>query len=142
VTAFGAATAIAIYALSILVFALRIAGAAVAAKRVGVAFLLTAVPLFVLIAFGLRESRAPLYFAQIGLMLAFLAVTFLFDYWPTLDFRGRRWIVIPYVMLFFAGTGGMLGVASHAGPGWTAGALAVFFPMAVLAFVQRRITGA
>jgi hypothetical protein len=44
-------------------------------------------------------------------------------------------------MLYFAGTGGMIGIAAQAGRGWTISAIILFFITAVLAFVQRAITG-
>ena len=50
-------------------------------------------------------------------------------------------MVITYVTLFFAGTGGMLGVAENAGRAWTIPAVILFLVMAVLAFVQRAVTG-
>jgi len=34
------------------------------------------------------------------------------------DFRSTRWTLVAYVVFFFAATGGMLGVASLAGPAW------------------------
>jgi hypothetical protein len=49
--------------------------------------------------------------------------------------------VISYVVLFFAGTGGMLGVARYAGRGWSISAIILFLIMAVLTFVQRAVTG-
>jgi hypothetical protein len=52
-------------------------------------------------------------------MLGFLAVEFILDYALMVAFRATRVAVISYVMLFFAGTGGLLGVASLAGRGWT-----------------------
>jgi hypothetical protein len=50
-------------------------------------------------------------------------------------------MVISYVMLFFAGSGGILGIATNAGRGWSLLTIALFLAMAVLAFVQRRVTG-
>jgi hypothetical protein len=44
-------------------------------------------------------------------------------------------------MVYFAGLGGMIGVASLAGRGWTIGAVVLFFVTAVLAFVSRWTTG-
>ena len=41
----------------------------------------------------------------------------------------------------FAATGGMIGVASLAGAGWAIAAVILFLIMAVLAFVQRAVTG-
>lgn len=50
-------------------------------------------------------------------------------------------MVISYVTLFFAGAGGMLGVAAYAGRGWSIASIVLFLIMAVLAFVQRKVTG-
>jgi hypothetical protein len=50
-------------------------------------------------------------------------------------------MVIHFIPLFFAGTGGMLGVAANAGCGWTISAVILFFITAILAFVQRAVTG-
>ena len=66
---------------------------------------------------------------------------FLLDYALKIEFRQTRWMVISYVVLYFAGTGGMLGVASNAGRGWTISAVILFLVTAVLAFVQRAATG-
>jgi len=86
-------------------------------------------------------ERPALYYIQIGCMLAWLLVEALLDYILKVDFRNVRWMVISYVVLFFAGTGGMLGVASNAGRGWSISAIVLFLIMAVLTFVQRAITG-
>ena len=73
-------------------------------------------------------------------MLAWLVLEALLDYILKVDFRNVRWMVISYVVLFFAGTGGLLGVASNAGRGWSASAIILFLIMAVLTFIQRAIT--
>ena len=74
-------------------------------------------------------------------MLSWLLVVALLDYILKINFRNIRWIVISYVVLFFAGTGGMLGLASNAGRGWSISAIILFLIMAVLTFVQRAVTG-
>jgi hypothetical protein len=74
-------------------------------------------------------------------MMAFLIVELMLDYVLKIEFRQIRWLVIPYVMLFFAATGGMIGVASQAGKAWTIAAVASFLIMAILSFVQRFVTG-
>ena len=66
---------------------------------------------------------------------------FLLDYALKIEFRQTRWMVISYVVLYFARTGGMLGVAANAGRGWTISAVILFLVTAVLAFVQRSVTG-
>lgn len=74
-------------------------------------------------------------------MLAWLAVEALLDYILQVDFRNVRWMLISYVVLFFAGAGGVLGVAANAGRGWAILAIVLFLVMAVLTFVQRAVTG-
>ncbi len=74
-------------------------------------------------------------------MIAFIIVEFLVDWFPKIEFRNNLLIVIPYVMLFFGATGGMIGVASLAGKRWAVVTITSFLIMAVLAFVQRQVTG-
>jgi len=50
-------------------------------------------------------------------------------------------MAISHVVLFFAGGGGMLGVAANAGRGWSIAAIILFLIMAGLAFVQRAVSG-
>ena len=44
-------------------------------------------------------------------------------------------------MFFFAATGGMIGVARQAGKAWSIATVIVFLVMAIMAFIQRGITG-
>jgi hypothetical protein len=74
-------------------------------------------------------------------MLVWLMVLFLVDYIFKYDFRQTQWMVISYVVLYFAGLGGMIGIAAEAGSGWTISAVILFFIAAILAFVQRVVTG-
>jgi len=137
----GAGTTYAIYTVCILVFALRLTGRPRAAHRVGAALFLTLPVLAWLFARGLTLDRAPLFFVQLSLFAAFLLVEFLLDFWPRVAFRADRRIVVPYVTLFFAGTGGMLGVAAHAGSAVVTSSAVLFLAMGVLAFIQRGKTG-
>ncbi len=86
-------------------------------------------------------GRPPLYYIQIGLMLAWLLLEALLDYILKIDFRRVRWMVIGYVTLFFAASGGMVGVAAYAGAVWVWTAGVLFLVMAALAFIQRSVTG-
>ncbi len=74
-------------------------------------------------------------------MLAWLIMLFLVDYVLKYDFRQTQWMVISFVVLAFAGMGGMIGIAVLAGRGWTTSAVILFLIVAVLAFVQRAVTG-
>lgn len=137
----GAIVAVTMSALCIVVFSSRLAGRPAIGLAVGWTQFVLVIPLVALLVLAPRLGRPWLYYVQVGLMLAFLAVEFLLDYALKVDFRGNLRAVIPYVMLFFAGTGGMVGVAALAGRGWTAAAGVMFLASAVLAFVQRFVTG-
>jgi hypothetical protein len=98
-------------------------------------------PLVYLIAMAPKFNRPFLYYLQVSTMLVWLIVLFLADYLFKLDFRQTQWIVISYVVIAFAGMGGMIGIAAHAGKGWTISAVILFLIMAVLGFIQRAVTG-
>lgn len=137
----GAITAIAFYVSAILVFTLRLLGKPQLEHWIGYFEFLLAIPLVYLLVQAPQLNRPALYFIQISCMLTWLIVEALLDYILKVDFRHVQWIVISYVMLFFAGAGGLLGVASNAGRGWKIAAIVLFLIMAVLTFVQRAITG-
>ncbi|MCX7767014.1 MAG: hypothetical protein N2246_09965 [Candidatus Sumerlaeia bacterium] len=50
-------------------------------------------------------------------------------------------MVIFYTILFFAAGGGLIGVASYGGKGWTLISIILFIITGVLAFLQRGLTG-
>jgi hypothetical protein len=137
----GAGLAVFIYITCILVFAFRLAGKPEWGHRTGYMQILAILPLVFLLLHNPRSAQPWLYALQVSLMICFLIVEMLLDYTLHVDFRSQQQAVIAYIMLFFAGTGGMLGVAALAGQVWTAVATALFLIMAVLAFVQRRVTG-
>jgi len=137
----GAIVAVAIYISAILVFIFRLLGKPQVGLWIGYFEFLLAIPLIILLLKAPQLERPALYYLQIGCMLAWLVVEVLLDYILKIDFRNVRWMVIGYVVLFFAGTGGMLGVARNAGRGWSILGIILFLIMAILAFVQRAITG-
>ncbi len=108
---------------------------------IGIVILLSIIPLFYLLYSATSLNRARIYYIWIGLMIVFIIVEFLLDWFPKIEFRNNLSIVIPYVMLFFGATGGMIGVASLAGNKWAVTTTISFLIMAVLAFVQRNVTG-
>lgn len=137
----GAVVAIAFYSSAILVFGFRLLGKPQYGHWLGYFEFLLAIPLVWLLFKAPQLQRPALYYIQIGCLLAWLAVEALLDYILKIEFRNVRWMVIGYVMLFFAGAGGLLGVAANAGRGWSIAAIILFLLMAVLAFVQRAVTG-
>jgi hypothetical protein len=137
----GAILAITIYTIIILIFVSRLFKRSHIEYALGLILLLTIIPLFYLLIKAPFLERPPLYTIQIILMLVFLIIEALLDYILKINFREVRWMVITYVVLFFGATGGMIGVASHAGKGWTLASIILFLVMACLSFIQRAITG-
>jgi hypothetical protein len=129
-----------ILVLSITMFFARLIGKPELGRRLGVALLLTALPLCYLIVQSLRHQRPPLYYISIGLMLVWLVVALVVDYVLKLEFRQNRRLVGAYVGLFFAGTGGLIGLASLAGTLWVVSSAVLFSILAVLAYLQRTKT--
>jgi len=137
----GAVAAHIIYVSSIAVFLSRLFGRFRPGSWMGVPTLLMVFPLGYLLWTAPRLERPTLYYVQVGLMLLWIVMLFLLDYVLKIEFRQSRPVVIVFVMFYFAGLGGMIGVAALAGRGWMLSAVALFFLTAVLAFVQRAVTG-
>ena len=108
---------------------------------VGTPLLLMVFPLGYLLWKAPQMERPPLYFIQVALMLVWIVTLLLLDYVLKFDFRQTQWMVISYVVFYFAALGGMIGVSANAGRGWTISAVILFFITAILAFVQRGVTG-
>jgi hypothetical protein len=130
-----------IFISSIVTFSSRILFKLQPGHWIGIPILLMVFPLGYLLLKAPDLKRPPLYYIQIGLMLLWLLLLFMVDYVFKVDFRQTQWMVISYVVLYFAGMGGMIGVAARAGRGWTISAIILFLIAGVLAFVQRAITG-
>jgi len=137
----GAIVAVAFYVSAIFVFIFRLLGKPQYGLWIGYFEFLLAIPMLFLLLKAPQLERPVLYYSQIGCMLTWLVVEALLDYILKVDFRNIRWIMISYVVLFFAGTGGLLGVAANAGRGWSISAVILFLIMALLTFVQRAVTG-
>jgi hypothetical protein len=136
----GAVGALVIYSSSILTFTARLLGRPGLGRVFGYPLLVTGPLLIYLLIDAPRLHRGALYYVQAGLMLSWIVVVLVLDYILKVDFRRKRWAVIAFVVHYFAGTGGMLGLASTMGPGWTVAAVVLFLVAGVLAFVQRRVT--
>jgi hypothetical protein len=137
----GAIVAHVILVMSIVTFSARLLFHNAPGHWIGIPILLMAFPLGYLLMRAPGLHRPVLYYVQILVMLAWLIVLFLVDYVLKYNFRQTQWMVISYVVLYFAGIGGMIGVAAQAGRGWAISATILFFVAAVLAFVQRAVTG-
>ena len=127
--------------LIIAVFVLRIFGLLEIGRLIGFTSSLILIPLVYLFVVGLRIRRRRIYFVWLSLMSLFALFELVVDQILAIDIRSDQWIVVPYVMFFFAANGGMIGVASQAGKRWSIFTTVVFLIMAALAFVQRGVTG-
>lgn len=137
----GAMTAVAYNVLIIGLFLARLGAMPRLEYVLGAIGIASVVPLTWLLWNAPASGRPTIYYVWIGLMILFQIVELLLDYVYGIEFRSVRWMAIAYVMLFFGATGGMLGLASLAGRGWAIAATSTWLVMAVLAFVQRAITG-
>ena len=137
----GAITAHIIYISSITTFLARILLGAGPGYWIGIPTLLMAFPLVYLLAKAPGDNQPALYYIQAGLMLSWIILLFFLDYIFKIEFRQTQWMVISFVVWYFAGMGGMIGVASKAGKGWMISAVILFFIAGILAFVQRAVTG-
>ena len=137
----GAVVAHIIFISSIITFVGRLISGIEIGHWIGIPILLMAFPLVYLLVRAQQFDRPIIYYIQIGVMLFWLVVLFLVDYIFKFDFRQTQWMVISYVVLYFAGMGGLIGIANLAGRGWTISAVILFFIAGILAFVQRAVTG-
>jgi len=138
---FGAILANIINITAISIFVARLLKEPDIGHWIGIIIQVSIIPLFYLLYSAKSLNRPRMYYIWIGLMITFIIVEFLVDWYPKTEFRNNLMIVIPYVMLFFGATGGMIGLASLAGKRWTVITVISFLTMFVLAFVQRQITG-
>lgn len=138
---FGAIVANVINISTISIFIARLLGKPDTGHWIGIFVQLSIIPLSYLLYSAKPLKRPKIYCIWISLMIVFIIVEFLLDWYPKVDFRDNLAIIIPYIMLFFGATGGMIGVASLAGKRWTMITTTTFLIMAVLAFVQRQVTG-
>ncbi len=137
----GAITANVYMLLIIAMFAARILGWLEIGRWVGIASSFVLIPLIYLFIVGFKTDRNIIYIVWLTLMILFALFELIVDDILRVDFRSVQRVVVPYVMFFFAATGGMIGVAAQAGKPWSIVTSVVFLIMAVLAFVQRGITG-
>jgi len=137
----GALTAVVFMASAILVFISRLVKRPQIEHWLGWLEILLLLPLLYLLIKATQEARPWLFYVQVICAMLWLVVELVLDFILKLDFRHTQWMVITYVVLFFAAAGGFLGIASNAGTGWKIAAIVLFLVMAVLTFVQRAVTG-
>ena len=86
-------------------------------------------------------KRTILYNVQLILMMSFIVLELLLDYILKIDFRQNINIVIPYVILFYASLGGMIGIASQGGNQWSIVTVITFLLMTVFSLFMHFKTG-
>lgn len=125
-----------------LLFVFRIAGLQKVESVLGIVLIAGIIPLVFLLFKANDSNRSTLYYIQIVLMISFLVLELFFDYIFHLEFRKNiTWVTVIYLVLYYSGTGGMVGIASLAGRLWIYIAAGLFFIMTGLSFLQRYITG-
>lgn len=137
----GAIVTILFYLSAIFIFISRLAGKQHIGYWIGIFEFSLAIPMIFLLIKAPALSRPALYYIQISLMLCWLVMELCLDYLFKIDFRQIRWLLIMYVTFFFASAGGMIGIAAHAGKGCAITSIILFLIMAMLAFIQRILTG-
>jgi hypothetical protein len=137
----GGVISLLVLVLCILIFLFRLGGMSGVEQLLGIVFLATAIPIAYLLFSAGSLHRSRLYYIQIGAILTFILLELLLDYILKIEFRSVKWMTVLYVMFFFAGTGGLIGIASLAGKRWSATAIVLFLLMTLLAFWQRGKTG-
>jgi hypothetical protein len=137
----GALVSLVTLLLCILIFVFRLRGMAVTERWLGILFMAMAIPFSYLLITANSFERPAIYYIQLTAILLFILIELILDYIFKIDFRKVPWMTIGYVMFFFAGTGGLIGIASQAGKGWTMLAVVLFLLMTFLAFFQRAKTG-
>ena len=137
----GAVTAHVIFISSIVTFSSRMIFKISPGHWVGIPLILMFFPLGYLLIRSPGVDRPFLYYIQVCCMLLFITLLFLVDFVFKLDFRQTNWMVIGFVVLYFAAMGGMIGIASLAGRVWMRSSVILFLIAGTLAFVQRAVTG-
>ena len=127
--------------LCILIFVFRLSGLPAIEWWLGVMFLATTIPFTYLLIHARAHQRPTIFYVQVSAILLYILIELFLDYIFHIDFRNVRWMTVLYVTFFFAGTGGLIGIASLAGKRWSAVAIVLFLIMTFLAFWQRAKTG-
>ncbi len=107
----------------------------------GVLFILSIFPLLIMFIKSLEIKKTLIYYIQLLLMVSFIGLELFLDYIFKLDFRQNRCILIPYLILFYASLGGMIGIAGQSGKIWTLVTIITFLVMAAVSMIMHFKTG-
>lgn len=106
----------------------------------GIVFMLSIVPITYMLVSAMQSDRTVLYYVQLSLMIIFIVLEFFWDYLLKLDFRQNKNYVIPFLTLFYGSLGGMIGIASHSGRGWTIITVITFLMMTAVSLIMHKKT--
>lgn len=134
----GAGTAITFFSSAILVFTAKLEGWFQIYYWSAIAEFSLIIPLVFLVITASRQSRPILYYIQIELMLAWLVLELILNYILNIDIKQHGWAAVGYVLLFFAGSAGMISICFRAGKKWGIASVILFIAMCVLVFLQRK----
>ena len=137
----GSVTALYMMSMLISVFICRLARKNNAEYVPGILFMISAVPLLYLLYTAGRFQRPVIYSVQIICLLFFIGLELVLDYVLKIDFRKMSGLRAVYVIFFFAGTGGLIGIASHSGAFFTLTSVVLFWITAILSIYQHKKTG-
>ena len=96
----GASISVLIMAICSLIFISRLFRLQMVEYWLGIAFLLTAVPLIYLLYTVNRLQKPTIYYIQLGIMIVFIIIELLLDYIFKIDFRNIKWMTITYAIFF------------------------------------------
>jgi hypothetical protein len=132
-----AGTALAFFCLTILVFTAKLTGWLHIYYYSAIAEFCLIIPLVFLVITGSRQNRPIVYYIQIELMLAWLVLELILNYILKIELRQLGWAVIGYVILFFAGSIGMISICFHTGKKWGIASVILFSTMFILVLFQQ-----
>jgi len=108
---------------------------------IGMVFIASILPIMWIYFQAIKMNRPFIYFLQLGLIICFIIVELILDYILKVEFRQNRGITIPYVALFYASFGGMIGIASHGGKYWMIITVITFLIMVAVSLIMHFRTG-
>lgn len=107
----------------------------------GVIFIVSIIPLLLMLLRSFEIERSFLYHVQLILIILFILIEFFLDYILKIEFRHNILHLIPYLTLFYASFGGMIGVAGHSGKIWLAITVSTFLIMTTVSLIVHFRTG-
>lgn len=133
---YGVVLTLLIYCLTILVFVFRKLDYTKLEHYTGIVEVMLLIPWIIYFIKGIPLGRPMIFYVQVGLIIVWLLLEILVDYVMKINFRQSKKLLILYITLFYAGTGGLLGVVSYSGriPLWISSILFLLMVLLSLFF--------